>query len=100
MHGSTDTEVVFYLALTLGLEREPIAALERAVGVIEQMARRHGIAGAVQATFGVSDGESLWAVCYATEGRRGRCSRRPTSTRFGTFIRTIRAFSGSARMTG
>ena len=68
VHGSTDTEVVFYLALTLGLEREPIAALERAVGVIEPMARRHGIAGAVQATFGVSDGESLWAVRYATEG--------------------------------
>ena len=68
VHGSTDTEVVFHLALTLGLEREPIAALERAVGVIEQMARRHGIAGAVQATFGVSDGESLWAVRYATEG--------------------------------
>ena len=68
VHGSTDTEVVFYLALTLGLEREPVAALERAVGVIEQMARRHGIAGAVQATFGVSDGESVWAVRYATEG--------------------------------
>jgi predicted glutamine amidotransferase len=68
VHGSTDTEVVFYLALTLGLEREPIAALERAVGIIEQMARRHGIAGAVQATFGVSDGESVWAVRYATEG--------------------------------
>ena len=68
VHGSTDTEVVFQLAVTLGLERDPIAALERAVGVIEQLARRHGIAGAVQATFGVSDGESVWAVRYATEG--------------------------------
>jgi len=43
-HGSTDTEVVFHVALTLGLEREPLAALERTVGVIEQKARRHGIA--------------------------------------------------------
>ena len=68
VHGSTDTEVVFHLALTLGLERDPITALERTVGVIEQTAERHGIAGAVQATFGVSDGESLWAVRYATEG--------------------------------
>jgi predicted glutamine amidotransferase len=68
VHGSTDTEVVFHLALTLGLERDPITALERTVGVIERMAERHGIAGAVQATFGVSDGESLWAVRYATEG--------------------------------
>jgi len=68
VHGSTDTEVVFHLALTLGLERQPVAALERTVGVIEQTARRHGIAGAVQATFGVSDGESVWAVRYATDG--------------------------------
>jgi predicted glutamine amidotransferase len=68
VHGSTDTEVVFHLALTLGLERDPITALERTVGVIERTAERHGIAGAVQATFGVSDGESLWAVRYATDG--------------------------------
>jgi predicted glutamine amidotransferase len=67
VHGSTDTEVVFHLALTLGLERDPIAALERAVGVIEQTASRHRVTGAVQATFGVSDGESVWAVRYATE---------------------------------
>jgi predicted glutamine amidotransferase len=68
VHGSTDTEVVFHLALTLGLERDPIAALERTVGVIERTAERHGIAGSVQGTFGVSDGASLWAVRYATEG--------------------------------
>ena len=68
VHGSTDTEVVFHLALTLGLERDPITALERTVGVIERTAERHGIAGAVQGTFGVSDGASLWAVRYATEG--------------------------------
>jgi predicted glutamine amidotransferase len=68
VHGSTDTEVVFYLALTLGLDDDPIGALESTVGLIEETARRRGIAGAVQATFGVSDGASLWAVRYATEG--------------------------------
>jgi predicted glutamine amidotransferase len=69
VQGSTDTEVVFHLALTHGLEEDPIAALERTVGLIEDTARRHGIAGAVQASFGVSDGTSLWAVRYSTEGR-------------------------------
>ena len=69
VHGSTDTEVVFHLALTLGLEDDPIGALERTVGVIERAADARGVEGAVQATFGVSDGESLWAVRYATEGR-------------------------------
>jgi predicted glutamine amidotransferase len=69
VQGSTDTEVVFHVALTLGLERDPIAALERTVGLIETIARRHGVAGAVQASFGVSDGTTLWAVRYATSER-------------------------------
>lgn len=68
VQGSTDTEVVFYLALTLGLQDDPIAALERTVGLVEQTGRRHGITNAVQASFGVSDGASLWAVRYASDG--------------------------------
>jgi predicted glutamine amidotransferase len=68
VEGSTDTEVVFYLALTLGLERDPIGALESTVGLIEEAARRRGVAPLVQATFGTSDSETLWAVRYATEG--------------------------------
>ena len=67
--GSTDTEVVFRLALTFGLEDDPIPALERTVGLIEATATKRGVAPMVQGTFGVSDGDSLWAVRYATEGR-------------------------------
>ena len=44
VHGSTDTEVVFHLALTFGLEEDPIGALERTVGLIEEAARQQGIA--------------------------------------------------------
>jgi predicted glutamine amidotransferase len=69
VQGSTDTEVVFHLALTFGLESDPIAALERTVGLIEATASRHGVADAVQASFGVADGTSMWAVRYATAGR-------------------------------
>ncbi len=68
IHGSTDTEVVFYLALAFGLEDDPIGALERTVGFIESTAREHGVGSAVQGSFGVADGERLWAVRYATEG--------------------------------
>jgi predicted glutamine amidotransferase len=68
VHGSTDTEVVFQLALTFGLEEDPIGALEQTVGLIEGVAAKRGVAGAVQGSFGVSDGERLWAVRYATEG--------------------------------
>jgi predicted glutamine amidotransferase len=68
VHGSTDTEVVFQLALSFGLTEDPVGALERTVGMIESVAERHGIHDAVQATFGVSDGATLWAVRYATHG--------------------------------
>ena len=69
VRGSTDTETVFALALTFGLQEDPVGALERTVAFIEESARSHGVDGAVQATFGVSDGACLWAVRYATEGR-------------------------------
>jgi predicted glutamine amidotransferase len=68
VQGSTDSEVVFHLALTLGLGSDPIAALERTIGLIEATAAEHDVAAPVQGTFGVSDGTSLWAVRYATEG--------------------------------
>ena len=68
VQGSTDTEVVFHLALTYGLEHDPIGALERTVGLIEATAERLGVERHVQGTFGVSDGTDLWAVRYATGG--------------------------------
>jgi glutamine amidotransferase len=66
--GSTDTEVIFHLALTHGLEDDPIGALERTVGLIEATAAPHGIPDAVQGTFALTDGVCLWAVRYATDG--------------------------------
>ena len=69
IEGSTDSEVLFHLALTFGLEDDTVAALERMIGFVEATAERHGIENPVQASIGVSDGERLWAVRYSTEGR-------------------------------
>jgi glutamine amidotransferase len=69
IQGSADSEVLFHLALTFGLEDDPIAALERTIGLVEATAAEHGIDQAIQASIGVSDGTSLWAVRYSTEGR-------------------------------
>jgi predicted glutamine amidotransferase len=66
--GSTDTEVIFHLALSYGLEEDPIGALEHTVGLIEETAREREVTVGVQASFGVSDGLSLWAVRYSTDG--------------------------------
>jgi len=69
IQGSTDSELLFHLALTYGLEADPLAALERTIGAVEGAARSHGIENAVQASIGVSDGQRLWAVRYSTEGK-------------------------------
>ncbi len=97
VHGSTDTEVVFHLALTLGLEQDPIGALERTVGLIEATAGQHGITSAVQATFGVSDGTTLWAVRYASEGPARSLFASPTQARSGTSIPTTSVSSALTR---
>jgi glutamine amidotransferase len=69
IEGSADSEVVFHLALANGLEDEPIGALELALGFVEATLRSHGIAPAIQASIGVSDGANLWAVRYSSEGK-------------------------------
>ena len=65
--GSTDSEALFYLALTFGLEADPLGAVEQAVGLVEATAEAHGIENPVQMTLGFSDGERLYAVRYSTE---------------------------------
>ena len=43
IEGTTDSETMFYLALTFGLESDPIGAVERMVGFVEETGRRHGV---------------------------------------------------------
>ncbi len=69
IEGSADSEVMFFLALSFGLEDDPPAAVERMVGFIEATGRRHGIPDPLQMTIGTSDGERVWAFRYSSEGR-------------------------------
>ena len=69
IEGSADSEVMFFLALSFGLEDDPPAAVERMVGFIEATARRHGVPDPLQMTIGTSDGERVWAFRYSSEGR-------------------------------
>jgi len=66
--GTTDSEVLFNLALTFGLERDPAGALARAAGFVEHVARAHGVDETLWMTLGLSDGHSLFAVRYASDG--------------------------------
>jgi len=69
IEGSTDSEVFFFLALTLGLEDDPPAAVTRAVGLIDDVGRRHGVEHPIQMTVATTDGECIWAFRYSSEGK-------------------------------
>ena len=66
IEGTTDTELMFYLALTFGLDDDPLAGLERMAGFVEDVGRRHGTEHPLQMTVGLSDGERVIAARYAS----------------------------------
>jgi len=84
LEGTTDSEVFFHLALTYGLESDPPAAVERAVGLIEATGKRHGVSHPIQMTVATTNGDSVWAFRYSSEGK----SR---SLFYSTDVRTLRA---------
>ncbi|HEV3302969.1 MAG TPA: class II glutamine amidotransferase [Planctomycetaceae bacterium] len=67
IQGTTDSELMFYLALTLGLEDDPIGGLERMAGLVEKVAGTQGVAQALWMTLGLSDGQRMYAVRYASD---------------------------------
>lgn len=69
IQGSTDSEMLFFLAMSFGLFEDPRAGVARAVGVVESVARSHGIPFPLQMTVATTDGETTWAFRYSSEGR-------------------------------
>ena len=69
IEGSTDSEVMFYLALTFGLREDPVAAVERMVGFVEATGREHGVDQPMQMTVATSDGERVFAFRYSSIGK-------------------------------
>jgi predicted glutamine amidotransferase len=66
IQGTTDSELLFYLALTFGLGEDPLPALERMAGFVEACGRRRGFEYPLQMTIGVCNGERLYAIRYAS----------------------------------
>lgn len=48
---------------------DPPLAVERAVGLIEETGRRHGVEHPIQMSVATTDGDSVWAFRYSSEGR-------------------------------
>jgi glutamine amidotransferase len=101
IQGQADTEVLFYLALTFGLQDDPPAAIEQAIGLVEAIAGRHGVPHPFQGTVATTDGESIWAFRYSSE-RKSRTlfytTDLPTLRAMYPERELLRQFSDDARL--
>jgi glutamine amidotransferase len=67
--GTTDSEILFMLALSLGLEEDPPSAVARAIGLVEDRGLSVGIRYPFQGTIATTDGRRIWAFRYSSEGK-------------------------------
>jgi predicted glutamine amidotransferase len=81
--GTADSEILFYLALTLGLEEDPPGAVARAIGLVEAIGHRKGVKYPFQGTIATTDGDRMWAFRYSTE-------HKSRSLFFTTHVPTLR----------
>jgi glutamine amidotransferase len=94
IEGSTDSETLFFLALSFGLEADPPAAVARAIGFVEQTGHGHGIEHPFQGTIATTDGIRLWAFRYSSEGAT-------RSLYFSSNVEVLRAlYPGNPRLHG
>ncbi len=66
--GTSDSEVLFYLALTFGMAEDAQRGIARMAGFVEDVGGRHGVEQPLQMTLGISDGENLYGFRYSSEG--------------------------------
>ncbi|MFG3438466.1 class II glutamine amidotransferase [Nonomuraea sp. NPDC047897] len=66
IEGTTDSEVMFYLALTFGLDEDPPGAVARMAGLVESLGHRTGVEHPLQMTIATSDGERVWVFRYSS----------------------------------
>lgn len=69
IQGTTDSEVLFNLALTLGLKDDPIAAMAATIRTVESVGHDHGVTFPMQGTVAVTDGATVWAFRYSSQRR-------------------------------
>jgi predicted glutamine amidotransferase len=81
--GTADTELLFYLALTFGLEDDPADAVARTIGLVEHVGHAKGVEHPFQGTIATSNGEQMWCFRYSSE-------RKSRSLFFTRSVETLR----------
>ena len=67
LRGSTDSETMFYLAITHGLLTDPLRALARMAGTVERLRRQNHVRDGLYMTVAATDGRRVFAVRYSSD---------------------------------
>ena len=66
--GQTDSETLFALTMTFGLEQDPPKAIARMINEVESVRSEAGIVEPFRMSIAVSNGSTLWAARYSSDG--------------------------------
>jgi predicted glutamine amidotransferase len=84
--GATDSEALFLVAISEGLDGDPRGALERAAARFISVAKQKGALPYLRMTAALSDGKRLYAVRYATDDAAPSLYYRWSATRGGMAV--------------
>ncbi|MCA2010063.1 class II glutamine amidotransferase [Cereibacter sphaeroides] len=84
--GATDSEALFLIALAEGLDADPQGALERAAARLIALSKAKGQGPHLRLTCCFSDGETLYAVRYASDDMAPSLWHRWSDTRGGRAV--------------
>jgi glutamine amidotransferase len=84
--GATDSEALFLVALSEGLDADPCGALERSTARFERLSRERGTSPHIRMTAAFSDGKKLYAVRYATDDKAPTLYHRWSNTNQGRAV--------------
>lgn len=66
--GTTDSEAIFLVALGQGLTKDPISGISRTIQLALDIMKEHQADEPFRASMAVSNGESIWAFRYSSDG--------------------------------
>ena len=65
--GTTDSEALFLLALSYGLEKDPVGAIKKAIERVQILLEANGATEPIRLSAALSDGKSIWAFRYSSD---------------------------------
>ena len=66
-HGTTDSEALFLLALTMGLIDDPVKGMNRAIEKIQKILDQHKSSDPLRISAALTNGKSIWAYRHSSD---------------------------------